>query len=132
MLVIQTRSQLPTVKQSLSIRISSCGFEFHVAIKAIVLHCNYYLITFFINESIHSCKPFLQCFILQLLIKLCDLSCELCVCPQIRVLNLIRYQSLGDKALLLLISPTKTFFLSNLLHSYSTLEAEGLPLNTPI
>ena len=26
-----------------------------------------------INESIHSCKPFLHCFILQLLSKLCDL-----------------------------------------------------------
>ena len=42
-----------------------------------------------INEIIHSWKPFLHCFIPQLLSKLCDLSCDLCVCPHIYVLNLI-------------------------------------------
>ena len=31
--------------------------------------------------------------------KLCDLSCELCVCPQIYVLNLIWYQSLGGQGI---------------------------------
>ena len=69
----------------------ACGY------LAILIHCNYYLITFWLMKSVHSCKPFLHCFILQLLSKLCDLFCELCVCLQIYVLNLIWYQSLGGK-----------------------------------
>ena len=37
---------------------SALEFELLVAIKAILLHCNCHRITFLINESIHSCKPF--------------------------------------------------------------------------
>ena len=73
----------------------------------------------------------MHCFILQLLSKLCDLSCELCVCPQIYELNLIWYQCLSKQS----TSPPQIFrwiiFLSNFLHSYSAPEAEGLPLNIP-
>ena len=84
-------------------------------------------------NCIHSCKPFLHRFILQLLSKLYDLSCELCVGPQIYVLNLIWYWSLdktrhfyyyrfilGSKKNLRKIAPPST-----------TLEAENLPLNIP-
>ena len=83
------------------------------------------------NESIHSYKPFLHCFILQLLSKLCDLSCELCVCPQIYVLNLIWYQSLGRQGTYPPQISRWIVFLSNFLYSYSAPEVEGLPLNTP-
>ena len=51
--VLVTYSQVES-----SIRTSSCGFEFLMAIKAILHYCNYHLNYFLINESIHSCKPF--------------------------------------------------------------------------
>ena len=87
----------------------ACGY------LAIVFHCNYYLITFFINESIHSCKPFLHCFILQLLSKLCDLFCELFVCLQVYVPNLYGIRASMDKTLVLLRSPVGSFFWAKLL-----------------
>ena len=100
----------------------SCGY------LAIVLHCNYYLITFYINESI---QPFLHCFIIHLLSKLCDLSCELCVCPQIYVLNLYGIKASADKEPLLLRSPAGLFFLSKIAPSSTAPEVENLALNIP-
>ena len=76
----------------------SCGY------LAIVLNCNLSSNYFLINERIHSCKPFLHCFILQLLSKLCDLSCELCVGTQIYVLNLILKDKSSTWVILIYIS----------------------------
>ena len=103
----------------------------HVAIKAIVLHCNYYLINFLINQSIHSCKPYFYCFILQLLSKLCDLFCELCVCPHIYVINLIWYHILSGQD----TSPPRIsswiIFFEQIAPSSTAPEAKNLPLNIP-
>ena len=46
------------------------------------------------------------------------------------MLNLYGIKALADKAPLLLRYLAGSFFFSNLLHSYSAPEAEGLPLNT--
>ena len=66
-------------------------------------------------------------------VKLSDLSCELCVGPQIYVLNLIWYQSLGGTRhfsyyRFILGSKKK---LSKIAPSSTAPEAENLPLNIP-
>ena len=82
-------------------------------------------------KSIHSYKPFLHCFILQLLIKLCDLLCELCVCLQIYVLNLIWYQSLGGQDTSPPQISSQIILFEQIAPSSTAPEAENLPLNIP-
>ena len=66
---------------------------------------------------------------LQLLSKLCDLFCELYVCPQIYVLNLIWYQILDGQG----TSPPQIsswiIFFEQIAPSNTTPKAENLPLN---